>query len=103
MPSALANTIFWASVVVCAVAQLAILRSVFGASAEPAPAAPAGVPRPRRVVEVVWAVVPAVALAILFAFTWRAIHPVPPRAPALELRTARLAPDAAPPRGGGTA
>jgi heme/copper-type cytochrome/quinol oxidase subunit 2 len=92
MPSALADAIFWVSVVICAVAQGAILRSVFGASAEAAPAAPAGVPRPRRVVEIVWAIVPAIALAVLFAFTWRAIHPVSGAAHSLELRTALRAP-----------
>ena len=95
MPSALDDAIFWVSVVICAVAQGAILRSVFGASAEAAPAAPAapaGVPRPRRVVEIVWAIVPPIALAVLFAFTWRAIHPVSGAAHSLELRTALRAP-----------
>ena len=67
-----ANGLFWTSVAFCLVAQLLIVRSVLGARHVPAPAA--DVPRSRGVVEVVWALVPAVALAVLLVFTYRAIR-----------------------------
>ena len=52
-----------------AVAQLFILRSALGA----APIANAGapLPRPRRAAEVAWAVLPAIALALVLWMTWR--------------------------------
>ena len=67
-----ANGLFWTSVAFCLVAQLLIVRSVLGARHLPAPAA--DVPRSRGVVEVFWALVPAVALAVLLVFTWRAVR-----------------------------
>ena len=76
---------FWVAAVACAVAQLAIVRSVFVARA------PEGgdVPRPapaRRAPEVAWAVLPALGLAAVLVLTWRAMHPAPdataPAAPA---------------------
>jgi heme/copper-type cytochrome/quinol oxidase subunit 2 len=79
-----ATGLFWISVACCAIAQLYILRSVGGGRhlAEPA----AGVPRERRSLEVVWAVVPAIALAVLLFFTWRAVRapraePLPSHSP----------------------
>jgi len=65
-----ANGLFWTSVAFCLVAQSLIVRSVLGARHLPAP--DADVPRSRGVVEVFWALVPAVALAVLLVFTWRA-------------------------------
>ena len=56
----------------CAVAQVFIIRSVRGARYVPEPTAT--VPRSRNAVEMMWAVLPAVGLAILLAFTWRAIQ-----------------------------
>jgi len=73
---------FWVAAVACAVAQLAIVRSVFVARA-PADG-PDGVPRPaavRRAPEVAWAVVPALALAAVLALTWRAMHAAPDAMP----------------------
>ena len=67
-----ANGLFWTSVAFCLVAQLLIVRSVLGARHLPAPAA--DVPRSRGVVELFWAIVPAVALAVLLVFTWRAMR-----------------------------
>ena len=72
MPLSFANGLFWTSVAFCLVAQLLIVRSVLGARHLPAP--DADVPRSRGVVELFWAVVPAVALAVLLVFTWRAIQ-----------------------------
>jgi heme/copper-type cytochrome/quinol oxidase subunit 2 len=86
---------FWVAAVACAVAQAAIVRSVFVARV-PA-AGPAGdVPRAagaRRAPEVAWAVLPALALAGVLALTWRAMHPAPNAPPAAR---AAAAPTAAP-------
>ena len=80
---------FWVAAVACAVAQLAIVRSVVVARAPNG--APNATPDPdvrvapvRRAGEVAWAVVPALAVAGLLALTWRAMHPAAesPAAPA---------------------
>jgi heme/copper-type cytochrome/quinol oxidase subunit 2 len=68
---------FWVAAVACVVAQVAIVRSVLVAGA-PASRAPEGgaLPGPaavRRSAEVAWAVVPAVALGVVLALTWRAV------------------------------
>ncbi len=76
-----ADAIFWIAVVCCAVAQLAIIRSAFVSPAtarsgtsdstdSQAPASPA-----RRASEIAWAILPGVALVLLFFYTWSAIHP----------------------------
>jgi heme/copper-type cytochrome/quinol oxidase subunit 2 len=72
MSLSFAAGLFWTSVACCLVAQLLIVRSVFGARHVPAPTA--DVPRSRGSVELLWAVVPAVALAVLLVFTWRAVE-----------------------------
>jgi heme/copper-type cytochrome/quinol oxidase subunit 2 len=70
-----ADGLFWASVACCAFAQFFILRSVGGRRHVPEPTA--HLPRQRGGMELVWAAVPAVALAVLLLFTWRAIRAVP--------------------------
>lgn len=72
---------FWVAAVACAVAQVAIVRSVFVAraplgAADEAPRSSHGVPMaaPRRAAEVVWAVVPALALVAVLVLTWRAVR-----------------------------
>lgn len=75
----LADAIFWVAVACCLVAQVAVVRSVVISSArvaEPVARASAG----RRVAEIAWAVLPGVALAVLFVFTWRAMHAAGPSA-----------------------
>ena len=67
-----ANGLFWTSVACCLVAQILIVRSVLGARHLPEPSA--DVPRSRGAVELFWAIVPGVALAVLLLFTWRAIR-----------------------------
>ena len=71
MPLPLADAIFWIAAVCCAIAQWFILRGAL--RAWPA-TGDRTVPPARRGLEVVWAVVPAVALALVLAATWRAIH-----------------------------
>jgi len=69
----LADAIFWVAVACCSVAQLAILHSVI---VSPARVARPGVAtsRARRAAEIAWAVLPGIALAVVFVFTWRAVH-----------------------------
>lgn len=62
MKSSLVDAVFWVSVASCAVAQVAIVRSVVTS------------PR-RRPVEIAWAVLPAFALGALLVLTWRRLHP----------------------------
>ena len=73
MPEAAADLMFWVALVCCAVAQIAIIRSVFIVT----PSAASGAERatvPRRATELAWALLPAVVLAALFWATWRAMH-----------------------------
>jgi heme/copper-type cytochrome/quinol oxidase subunit 2 len=76
-----ADGLFWSSVACCVVAQFFIVRSVLSTHHVPEPGAPP-MPRQRSGLELLWAVVPAVALAALLFFTWRAVQrnapPLPP-------------------------
>ncbi|MDB4899798.1 MAG: hypothetical protein JWN53_1606 [Gemmatimonadetes bacterium] len=67
-----ADGLFWTSVACCLVAQLFIIRSVRGARYVPEPSST--LPRRHGVLEMLWAVVPAIGLAVLLLFTWRAMH-----------------------------
>ncbi|HEY2067491.1 MAG TPA: hypothetical protein VGG84_16160 [Gemmatimonadaceae bacterium] len=71
-----ADGLFWTSVACCTIAQLLIIRSVL--ADRPAPAAAAALPRQRGGVELFWTVVPAIALAALLVFTWRAVRQTSP-------------------------
>ena len=75
MPHPVADAVFWAAVLCCAVAEVAIVRSAVAARP-----ITGGAPLPplRRTVEVAWAVLPAVALGLVLFWTWRAMHPLPP-------------------------
>lgn len=87
MSSSLAALLFWISVVVCAIAELAIVAATARASrrsATPDPAAPLDLPkvddprplpRQRRWLELVYVVTPAIALILLFVYSWRALPP----------------------------
>ena len=87
MRPAIADAIFWSALVCCIVAQIAILRSALARHQPPADA-PAGLPPVRRGAEVVWALLPALALAGVLALTWRAVQSrdaaTPNAAPAAE-------------------
>jgi heme/copper-type cytochrome/quinol oxidase subunit 2 len=67
-----ADGLFWTSVACCVIAQLFIIRSVRGARYLPEPSA--SMPRRRGGLEMLWAVLPAVGLAVLLLFTWRAMQ-----------------------------
>jgi heme/copper-type cytochrome/quinol oxidase subunit 2 len=54
--------LFWGAALACVVAEAAILRAVL-------------VRRPgRSAMEIVWAVLPAVALGVLLAYTWHVVR-----------------------------
>ena len=70
-PTVLAETIFWIAALVCAVAEIAILRLIITQrSAQNADAVHGGSPR----TEIVWGIVPAIALAVLLVSTWHVIE-----------------------------
>ena len=73
MSASLAGAMFWLSVAVCLVAQVAILRATLRVSSAATPDATPSLPHPRRWLEMVWVVLPAIALVALFAATWRSI------------------------------
>jgi heme/copper-type cytochrome/quinol oxidase subunit 2 len=71
MNQPLAETIFWIAALACAVAEIAILRSLIAQRrAQHSNLVPAGSP----VTELIWGVVPAIGLALLLLFTWRRIQ-----------------------------
>jgi hypothetical protein len=78
MPLSLSELLFWGAVAICGVAQLLVLRSTFaGRSHAPDPAGPAAQVRRRSVTELLWAILPPVALALVLWATWGAVRPQP--------------------------
>ena len=73
MRPAVADAIFWSAVVCCVVAQIAILRSALTRHRPPADA-PSTLPPLRRGMELVWALLPAIALTVVLLATWRAVQ-----------------------------
>ena len=71
MNQPLAEAIFWIGALACAVAEIMILRSSFAATRENKSAL---VPTASRASEVVWAILPAIALSILLVATWRNVQ-----------------------------
>jgi hypothetical protein len=61
LPPAVATTLFWTAVLVCGLAHAAIVASVVRSA-------------PRRGREIAWAVIPALALAVVLVLTWRGMH-----------------------------
>ena len=64
--------VFLVCVVACAVAHVAILVS--SVSARAAAESAAKVPRPRALVEFIWALVPILALALVLTATWSRVR-----------------------------
>jgi heme/copper-type cytochrome/quinol oxidase subunit 2 len=64
---------FWLAVLACFVAQIAIIRAAISAPMTVRNDS-ASMPMPRRASEVAWTIVPAIGLAVLLVFTWRAVH-----------------------------
>jgi len=69
----LADAIFWIAVACCSIAQLAIIRSAVISPAQPADSGAPTSPL-RRTAEIAWAVIPGIALGVVLAFTWSAMH-----------------------------
>lgn len=70
----------------CAIAQVAILASLIrkrSVVADPA------VPRPRMSVELVWALIPVLALAFLLTATWERVRDNPAQKPQEVMKVAR--------------
>jgi heme/copper-type cytochrome/quinol oxidase subunit 2 len=67
----LRTALFWACLVATCGAELLVLRAAFfpPSDAERAPT----VPRSPRVVEMIWGVIPAVVLAVIFVVAWRGL------------------------------
>ena len=63
--------VFIVAVVASAVAHVVILVSVVRRASDTVDAA---VPRPRLVSEIVWALIPALALALVFTATWARVR-----------------------------
>jgi len=64
------HALFWASAAVIVLAELLILRAAFFPTTDPA--ASSAVPRSPRAVEMLWGVLPAIALGALLWTAWRA-------------------------------
>ncbi len=83
LPGPVADVLFWAAVVACALSQVYIVRAVWRVL-PPVPSpdgAASQVPAPRRAQEMAWALLPAVLMALLFVGAWRQMHPTPLSAP----------------------
>ena len=88
MPYPFAESLFWVAVGACAVAQVAIVRGVIdigaregdGQHGAPGTSIVGGRKTARAAGEVVWALIPGVVLALVFAWTWHTIHPAGPSA-----------------------
>lgn len=65
------HTLFWGCAVVTGVAELLILRAAFFPVMDGGP--DARMPATNRGVEVLWGVLPAFALAAVFAYAWHAL------------------------------
>lgn len=71
MNQPLAETIFWIAALACAVAEIAIVRSIIAQRrAQHSNLVPSGSP----LTELIWGVVPAIALAFLLFATWHRVQ-----------------------------
>ncbi|HEY7877500.1 MAG TPA: hypothetical protein VIC55_04715 [Gemmatimonadaceae bacterium] len=75
MRMSLTELLFLLAAVCCAVAQIAIFRST--AATRAAATSASGMAGRKSAADIVWVVLPAIALAIVLWFTWRAIHIAP--------------------------
>lgn len=73
MSPIVAQIVFWTASACCLLAQAALVRSAIR-SPMAGSRETAAVVMPRRSTEIAWTVVPAIALALVLAFTWRAMH-----------------------------
>jgi hypothetical protein len=74
MSPIVAQIVFWTAAACCFLAQVALVQSAVR-SPMAGSRDTAAVVMPRRSSEIAWSIVPAIALALVLAFTWRAMHP----------------------------
>lgn len=67
----LPGAVFAIAVLACAIAHVAIVLSVVRRASSPASP---DVPRPRLAVEILWALLPVVALALVLTATWERVR-----------------------------
>jgi heme/copper-type cytochrome/quinol oxidase subunit 2 len=63
--------VFWCALALCVFAEAAILRSLF-APHRFGDSPGSSIPQSRRATEILWGVIPAIALGVLLVATWRA-------------------------------
>jgi hypothetical protein len=87
----LAGVLFWLSAASCIVAEIAIIHATLRVSRAPSSGESPSVPRARRSLEILWVILPAIALAAVLYFTGRAVfaprsdtHVFPPAADAIQ-------------------
>ena len=68
----LAEPIFWIAAALCVIAEVAILRAAFIPRGHASDSG--SIPNSPRGAEMMWAIIPAIGLALLLGATWRAIH-----------------------------
>jgi hypothetical protein len=66
------HALFWACAAVCGLAELLILRAAFWPTTDAS--ASAGIPRSPRGVEILWGILPALALGAVFWASWRTLY-----------------------------
>jgi heme/copper-type cytochrome/quinol oxidase subunit 2 len=71
MSPTLTSALFWIAVACCAVAQVALIWSAIRAPMSGSTES-ASMRMPSRASEIAWTVIPAIGLAVLLVFTWRA-------------------------------
>ena len=81
MPFRVADAIFWIACACCVLAQAAIVRSVVISPASRQstdgamrPAEPSSRRHFARAIDLAWAVLPGIALAVVLFYTWAAMH-----------------------------
>ena len=82
MSPTVAEIVFWIAAACCLVAQIALVQSAIRSPMSGSPDT-AAVVMPRRSIEIAWTIVPAIALVLVLAFTWRAMHP--PASPGMQM------------------
>ena len=81
-----AVAVFLVCAVACVVAHVFILVSVVGRRANTASPA---VPRPNLIVEVLWALLPAIVLALVLTATWQRVQERSQNKPGMMMRVAQ--------------
>lgn len=73
MSGTVSLSLFLLGALVCVVAEALIVRATIRvATSPPAPGSP--LPAPPTAFEIVWAILPAIALAVVLAVTWNAVR-----------------------------